>query len=194
MATTCADIIRDALVWRGVLDEAESPSSAQATRGLAALKGIYQQIIKARKLSPVSVTASYEAGENEWVTDLSGTATITVPTSIELDDPITRSDGTTATDRAPLDRAVVVVSGTSPKSYLYDANLGSWIDVQAITLSSTAPMASAFFDGLCAALCVASRYPGLPLDPAAVSAAQSFRSAMVGQWDLDPVDNPLTIF
>lgn len=184
---TVRQIVKDALVWRGVTDPAEEPDDADAKAGLRALINIYRQDVVGKvRLKPVSVSAAYTAGENEEISDISDSSVpITLPDTITAEDPIVRADGTTSTVRTPRDRSVVLIVGSTPALYIYDKAQADWIDILTLTLTSEAPLSIHYYDGLVARLAVMVRYPGLPIDPVAIEGSNAFRSAMTGRWDVE---------
>jgi hypothetical protein len=111
----------------------ETPSDDDGDIGLEELKALLRQMIAKGVFGPitdVAVTEDYEAGENERVNNLSASAiTVTMPSTIE--------DAVTGEDRAPEDRAVVIVPADSYN--IYDANQGEWVEVEALTLNSVEP-------------------------------------------------------
>lgn len=188
---TVRQIVKDALVWRGVTDPAEEPDDADAKAGLRALVNIYRaDVVGKIRLKPVSVSAAYTAGENEEISDVSDSSvTITLPDTITAEDPIVRADGTSSTVRTPRDRSVIMIVGPAPAIYIYDKVQADWVDILGLTLTSEAPLSLHYYDGLVARLAVMMRYPGFPIDPVAIAGSNDFRSAMTGRWDVerDPV-------
>ena len=189
---TVREIVKEALLWRGVIDPENEPEDYDAKAGLRALIGLYQEDVVAKvPLQNIPVTTTtYTAGENERISHVSGAAvTVTLPQTIELDEAEELPDGSSTTIRKPRDRSVIAVSGAAPQAWLYDAALGEWIDILALTLTSEAPLSRTHRDGLIGRLTVLLRYPGVALDPVAVDAANGFRSDMTLRWDVerDPV-------
>jgi hypothetical protein len=187
---TCRQIIKDALVERGVTDPAEEPDNADARTALRALIGLYQEDVCGRiKLKPVAVSSNYTAAENEEVTDTSGTATISLPETVDLDGAEALHDGRSISVRKPRDRSVVAVVGDAPKLYLYDKMIGDWVDVLALTLTSEAPLSRHYRSGLVARLTELLPYPGIPVGAFIERRSLTFVSAMGARPDVarDPV-------
>jgi hypothetical protein len=81
-----------------------------------------------RKLKPVLVTANYTAGENERIANNSG-----APIVVTLPETITENDVT----RSPYNGAIVEVAGGARSIYI--AELGSWMTLTNLTLSTENP-------------------------------------------------------
>lgn len=180
---TCLDLIKDALIWRGVLDPGREPEPGDANGGLSVLKGIYQTIARQVSLTPVTISADYTAGENERVNNTGAT-----PFVVTLPETIT-PDG--EDERVPFDRSVIQIAGSGSGAYLYDAKQADWIKIESLILTSEAPLAVSYYNGLVARLTSELRYPGYPIDPTAERQALSFKSQMTGRWDVErPVAEP----
>jgi hypothetical protein len=174
-APTCLEILTDALAWRGVLREGGTPSARQTTAGMNSLRALYLDIINSAvlgRLYPVTISADYVALEQTRILNAADLYTVTLPETISYGSGV----------RAPYDRSVVLVEGTTPASYLYDSSAVAWLRIETLVPESPAPMAAAFREGLTAALCTRLRYPGQPLDPMAIRAEQRFFIALTHHY------------
>lgn len=98
-------------------------------------------------LDDVLISANYTAGENEAITDSSGSAVITKPTTVVDDD--------TGLDRAPRNGAVIQINGaSSPTIWVYVAYLQAWKQFTGLTLNSESPLGPVHNEGLAAMLAV----------------------------------------
>lgn len=113
----------------------ETPSDDDGDIGLEELQLYLKQNVAKGVFGPLTdvvITEAYEAGENERIANLTGSAlTVTLPDSIV--------DDVTGDDRAPEDRAVVIVAGDSTS--LYDATLAAWVNLDTMTLNDDEPLA-----------------------------------------------------
>jgi hypothetical protein len=176
---TCREIIKRAMRRLSVLPSGREPKAAEAEDGLDALQDLYTQLVGAGALgvlTAVEVGADYTAGEWQRITNTSGGAiTITLPESIE-------DDSTETGTRAPYDRAVVQVTGAFPETHIYDAALDAWVQIEALTLDSEAPLSTQLAGGLSAMLAVniADEYGVQPPTGVAL-AARSFMATITGR-------------
>lgn len=150
MASTCLDIIKNALRSVGVISITESPS---ADMSAAALE-IWQNLILslpcfASNWREIEINENYTAGVNERVTVIGDVnVTVTLPQQVvsERDQVLYVSDlFTIATGTyysAPRDGSRVMVSaqqGTDRAAYAYRADTGKWISFINLELTSTIP-------------------------------------------------------
>lgn len=176
---TCREIIKRAMRRLQLVASGREPKAAEATDGLTALQDLYTTLIAAGSLgslSPLEISADYTALEWQRITNTSGSpVTITLPESIEDGD----AEGGY---RAPRDRAVVLIAGASPATWIYDAGLGAWVQIEALTLNSEAPLSTYMAGGLSAQLAVyiADEY-GQQAPVATALAARSFMTAITGR-------------
>lgn len=99
------------------------------------------------QLEPVLISANYTAGENESITDSSGSAVITLPPTIAAE------DSETGEERAPLNGAIVQInSATVATVYVYVAYLKGWKQLTGLTLAGESPLGPAHDEGLAAML------------------------------------------
>lgn len=118
-------------------------------------------------LTEVAIEENYEAGENERIANISGSAvTVTLPSTI--------TDACTGEDRAPEDRSVVIVVGESTN--FYDADLGEWVTIDTLTLNSDEPLAG-FNLAWPLALQLAESF-GLTPGPVLVAKAETTQAAL----------------
>lgn len=113
----------------------------------AALDEFQQMLLSLPRvaLTEVLISANYTAGENERITDTSGSATVTRPTTIV--------DSKTGLTRPPRNGCVVeVASATAPTRHIYIAELKSWMQVNGLTLASEQPFGPEHEQGLSAML------------------------------------------
>lgn len=131
---TCLTVITTAR--RKLLGDKRTPGGTEGDTLLASLQALYRKLANEGlfgSLTPVLVSSDYEARENEQITKV-GSPTITYPTSVTV----------CGVARAPLDMAVVLVAGETPDTRIYDANLASWISIEALALADAAPLSDRF--------------------------------------------------
>jgi hypothetical protein len=139
---TNQELITRALRSLRVLAAGEDPAAAESTDCMSVLQGFYVNLV-----TSVLVAEDYEAGENELISyDGATTVEITLPTTVE--------DAITGDDRAPKDRAVVVVAGDEGQTWLYDRPYGAWVRLDALTLEGDAPLSSRYEQALIAMFAV----------------------------------------
>jgi hypothetical protein len=154
---TCRQIVTRTLRMLGVIGEGNpAPSSASADDTLQALIGLYSGLIGTGTFGPlkdVLITAAYSAGENERVIDATGLLTVTKPLTVAVSlCPGEPYDPTCDTTRPVQDRSIILQPGVTPKSWIFDADLNAWTDIEQLTLDSNAPLSGRFETGLCAIL------------------------------------------
>lgn len=186
---TCQVLFKRSLRMLGELASGREPAANEAADGLQALQGLYKHLVATGalgRLRDVLTAANYTAGENERVINTSGGAiTITLPTTVNDYNSYGAPGAGTTYDygfvglpsgvRAPRDRAVVVKAGATPTTWIYDADLASWVDVDGLALTSEAPFTQKLETGMAALLAahIAGEYrdTGLP-QSVAIGAAQ----------------------
>lgn len=94
-----------------------------------------------RALTDVLITADYTAGEDERITDLAGSYTVTYPTEI-ADSSV---DGG---ERPPRDGAIVEVTGASPTRKIYVSELKTWKTINGLALTDEQPFGPSMDDAL----------------------------------------------
>lgn len=148
---TCNDIITRALRKLRVIGAGEDPTSDEAADGLTVLQSMYLGWVDNGvfgRLEPVITSVALTAEENQRIRK-DAAVTVTIPTTIEDED--------TGEDRAPRDLAIVDVvtasDGTRQVS-VYDALKGSWVRLDGLALTDTAPLATRGEDGLACLLAV----------------------------------------
>lgn len=134
-----------ALRMLGELPASEDISAEDEDVALEAFRAMFTHLVGTRafgKLTSVLKTdETYEAGENERVI---GATTVTLPASI----------ADCGVVRPVKDRSCVVVAGSTPETYVYDADLDAWVGIHGLTAGSEAPLANRFSDALAALLAV----------------------------------------
>jgi hypothetical protein len=147
---TNQELITRALRSLRVLAAGEDPAAAESTDCMSVLQGFYVNLVTSGMFGPLTsvlVAEDYEAGENELISyDGATTVEITLPTTVE--------DAITGDDRAPKDRAVVVVAGDEGQTWLYDRPYGAWVRLDALTLEGDAPLSSRYEQALIAMFAV----------------------------------------
>lgn len=194
---TCQVLIKRALRMLGELRSGREPPANEAADALQSLQGLYKHLVATGTLGAlrdVLVSANCTAGENQRIVNTSGSPiTITLPTTVQ-DHSNYASDtciwdygfiGATDGTRPPRDRAVVVEAGTSPKTYLYDADLAAWVLIDSLTLTSVAPFTQKLETGMAAllALHMAPEYGDAPPSPLVISGAGQCMSALTQRRD-----------
>lgn len=170
---TCRQLITRSLRQLSVVSTGRPvATAAEAVDALESLKALYASLITEGlfgKITDVLTDEDYTADENERVINNSETA-ITVSLPFEVTETINGADVT----RAPEDRAFVLVAGTDPQAWLYDADLGDWTDTNLLTLDDYAPLSGRFLAHLSAllALDVAGEYGAEPTPSLAQHAAR----------------------
>lgn len=118
----------------------DTPASEEMDAALEDAQAFFMTLT-ARDLTDVLITANYTAGEDERITDVSGSYTVTYPT--EIDDPC--ADGG---ERPPRNGAIVEVTGTSPTRKIYVSELKSWKTVNGLALDDEQPFGPSLDDAL----------------------------------------------
>jgi hypothetical protein len=173
--TTCREGVTRTLRYLGLVSEGQpAPSAYDAQNALQALQNVYLEFISAGRFGPstdVLISADYTASENERVINETVTDyTISLPDTIDTTDAC----GATVT-RAPYDRSFVIVAGGS--TFLYDADLAGWQEIEALTLDSDMPLGRRYFLGLAALTALALPELGDP-PPFVVSLAETARAKL----------------
>lgn len=143
---TVRDTIKRAMRQLQVLAAGREPKASESADALTALQGLYNHLASTEAFGPLTnvlTSGSYVAGENERIT---GATSVTLPDTI--------TDACTGLERSPKDRAVVVVTGETPATHLYDADLAAWIDISALDLNADTPLGSRWAEGIAAQLAV----------------------------------------
>lgn len=115
----------------------DDPAAEEMDAALEEAQALFLQLTN-RQLTDVLISANYEAGENERITDTSGTATVTYPASI----------GSGSDERPPRNGAIVEVSGASPTRKIYVSELGAWKTIGGLTLDDAHPFGETLTDDL----------------------------------------------
>jgi hypothetical protein len=137
---TVRDTLSGAVSMTGARTLGSPASDLELATALVAFQNMLLSLPRTT-LVDVLISANYTAGENERITDSSGTAVITRPTT--LVDPIT---GET---RTPLNGAVVEVTNTTtPTRHIYISELKGWQQVNGLALEGTQPFGPEHEEGL----------------------------------------------
>jgi hypothetical protein len=187
---TVRQITTRALRFLGVVSEGQpAPSAYDSELAREALQSLYTQLIASGAfgdLTDVDIEDDYEAGENERVVNVSdGDVSVTMPALIETTDPDTGA----TTERLPYDRSVVIVARQG--TYMYDADEGDWLQVDALELTDTAPLSGRYGTGLAALLAVSlapdyGAEPGSALTALANEGSQQLYQKRLLTASLDP--------
>lgn len=152
---TVSDTITRAVQMTGVRGFGQVPSADEQNSALVVFQNMLMGLPRT-VLSDVTITTNYTAGENERITDTSGTATITRPTTV--------TDIKTGLTRVPKNGAVIeVASATVPTRHIYIVEKQAWIQVNGLTLAADQPFGTEHEEGL-AAMLAARLYPMLQQD------------------------------
>lgn len=171
---TCRDIITRALRKARVYAAGETPRDDDIQDGLDELQNLYEQWISNGmfgRLADVLVDDDYEAEPNQRIT-VTDTATISIPTEIEVD----------GEDVSPFDMAAVEVIdtvGNTVTRYLYSN--GDWVEISGLSLDDEAPLAGRGRGGLaaCLALAYAEEFGRDPqLGPGVIRQAGAFKTGL----------------
>lgn len=154
----CRDIITRALRKVGAVGQTEAPTAAEVDMGLFSLQSMFDGWAAAGmfgQLRDIHVTSDYEAKAGDRVRT---TATVTLPTYAAVDTDPGGSDygfcSGADTDRPQNRRLIVVVNPETGvrKTNLWDAWIGDWVEIQALTATSECPLAALGADGLACCL------------------------------------------
>lgn len=178
---TCNDIIDFALRKLAVIPAGRFANPVQADNALTALSSIYEekaaQGLFGRLTNVRTAEDAYTAHEGERVRYTgAGTFTLTLP-------EVVTDDETGDDERSPYDLSVIIEAGATPKTWLYDADIGDWVGVHLLTLSSTAPLGSRIRNGLASLLAVrlAPEW-GVQVAPQVVVDATSALNTLAFRW------------
>lgn len=178
---TCTQLITLALRKLGAVESGVTPTTPETTDALELLQSLYSEwISKGRfgRLTNILIEGDYTAKENERIAYTGGaTGSITLPTTIALDGAEADPDSS-QTYRAPKDMSVVVIAGTTPQQFIYDADYGDWIALESLSGSSYAPLSNRYRSYLASELAV--RYAtefSLSVPPGVALEAAEGRSA-----------------
>lgn len=184
---TCQALIKRSLRMLGELNSGREPPANEAADALEALQGLYKHLVACGTLGAlrdVLTATNYTAKENERVINASGGAiTITLPMTVQDCDTFGVAGasydygfcGSANGVRPPRDRSVVVKAGATPTTWIYDADLAAWVDIDGLTLTSVAPFTQKLETGMAALLAahIVAEYRDSSMPPTvAVGAAQ----------------------
>lgn len=182
---TVRDIITDAYRVSGIVGISDTPSASEAGFGLDGLQSMFQSWVATGMFGEFTdryKTDAYTALEGDRVTT-SGSPTITRPPTYE-DGGIEYGDGT-GERRAPKELSVIQVIDTTAgteATYIFDR--GSWVEIEALSLNDTCPLADYGKRGLASALavelCAIPAFQG-QVSQGVLRAAGAFKSAVRGR-------------
>lgn len=170
---TCRDVVTRAYRVSGIIGIGDTPTAEEADYGMDALQSMFDVWVANGmfgRLNDVYKTTAYTAKEGDRV-QTSGSPTITIPTTYA-------EDGDEGSDRTPYDLSVIEVqAGATRNVWLYDR--GAWVDLVALELADTCPLADRGFHGLacCLAQEISSAF-GAQLAATVISASFTFRQAI----------------
>lgn len=140
--TTVREIITLGLQLARVIPLGRDPKAKESEAGLTVLQGLYDGFFADGmfgRLTDVYATENYTAQEGERI--IADNVTITIPDTVDPDGEV----------RTPRDlSAIVVITDVTELHYVFSG--GRWETCHALTLDSTAPLASRGKDGLAALL------------------------------------------
>lgn len=164
---TCRDIVTGGLRLLGVYGGGEDPSSDDAETGLIALQSMYDAWVNSGMfgtLNDVYTATNYTAKELDRVIGAIGVVVTIPPTITDC-----------GTVRAPRDLALIEVSAPTRAVWLYDRT--GWIQIDALTADSTAPLSLRGQRGLMACLAIdAAGDFNMPITPTVARLASQFRA------------------
>lgn len=195
---TCQALIKRSLRMLGELNSGRDPPANEAAEALEALQGLYKHLVASGTLGglrDVLASGNITAGENQRIINTSGgVIVITLPTTV-TDYDTYGSAGSAVYDygfcgqgngtRAVRDRSVVVEASATPVTYIYDADLASWVSIDALTLTSIAPFTQKLETGMAALLAahIISEYKDGPLPSTVAMGAAQCMSALTQRRD-----------
>lgn len=194
MGITVQTVINRALSKLGILGAGLTVSTNDNALCLEALIAILNKQITSGTfgdLVDITPTASpYSAGENQRVIN-NGTITLTLPTSLPVqycyNDYGIEAYGTdSSTTRPPRDLAVIEECRTDThvtNTYIYDARLRQWVEINSLTYTSICPLALRDENGLACLLAtnVADEFSQQPSE-GIVKAAYDYQQGLADNW------------
>lgn len=135
--TTLSVICSRAIGLLGAKSLGEDPSAEETSAVFDVAQNMFLDLVAngiGGPLTDVVISANYEAGENERITDTSGTATVTKPTTF--------TDALTGATRPPIEGAVVQIAGGA--TYAYVRSRGQWVQLNGLALTDTQPLGTEF--------------------------------------------------
>ena len=171
--TTVRDTVKRALQMAKIIPLGDDPEAEEAQAGLDVLQSYYLRLADtALRPTPVYVDDDYTADEGERV--YGDGVTLSLPDLID-------EDG----ERLPLDLACIQLNdGTGWETHISDR--GTWVQIDNLTLSSDAPLASRNPEGLAALLAteLVDMFGG-EITPSVEMRARRFRTQMQPVDDTD---------
>lgn len=180
--SSCLTIVNLALRKIGQLASGREARAVDRDDAFAALTAMYRAWINSGafgRLSDVTPTADYVAGENERIfRNSDATLEITLPETVD-------DDGRMLT---PLDTSVVVIvdafSGTVTE-FIYDGQIKAWVLLYDLAITDEAPLSRRDEQGLAACLAVAivDEFGG-ELGPSTMQQAAHFKQALTTRYSM----------
>lgn len=148
---TVRDTITRAIRMTGARALGDTPAAEEIEAALDDFQNMLMSLPRT-VLTDVLISANYTAGENERITDSSGTAVITRPSTV--------TDRVSGETRAPRNGAVIeVASATAPTRHIYITERKAWIQINGLALTSEQPFGSEHEEGISAMLAARIAYP-----------------------------------
>ncbi len=171
---TARDVIMLAMKQARVLAPGEEPSADEAADGLKLLQGLYDAWWTGGMFGQLYDTV-YALSQTAAPFDRAqhaGTVIVTLPTQVDNDNGL----------MPPYDLSPIELFNTTTLAlsrYLFDATRGAWVNINALTLDSEAPLASRGIDGLAACLSMSfAEMFGEQLGPMTARRAGLFKTAL----------------
>lgn len=188
--TTCNEIVTLALRMANVVPIRAVPTASEGEMGLQVLQGMFDQWVWSGmfgRLTDVDKSASYTPTETgERIRISSG--------SVTLPDTVSR-DGETL---PPYDLSLIEVVDTANETRtvnLYDATVGAWVPINALSLTDECPLANRGQNGLASCLAVAwAETFGVELTAGIARNAANFRMALAARHGSQLARTPVEYF
>ena len=188
---TIAELIKRAMRRLRVLAAGEDPEGDEQADAVEIIQAMYLSLINAGKqcslvndeIDADDLTAgAYEAEEDtrvQYTGSDPATASITLPATITDDD---------GTVRAPRDLACVIVAGPSGQTWIYEANAGDWVRLDALAVDDNAPLYAHLSEELIAlaAVSLADEFGAVP-SALTLSQATAGRLRLIGRMQSESV-------
>jgi len=174
--TTLREIGTRSIGLLGARGLGDTPAAEELTAWLGAAQAAFLSWVNAGiggPLTQVIISSNYDAGENEFITDTSGTAVVTKPTTV--------TDPYTGQTRVPLNGAVIQIAGGA--TFIYVRSRGQWVQMNALTLDSTQPLGDEFDEAVAVAMAVrAAPYLQRPISQDVVGMADAAKRQILARF------------
>ncbi len=203
---TVLEIIQPAYRRSGVLGAGVTIDKTKKDVGLELLQDLYRDLCNGTmgKLNDkyLNSNTAYEALEFERVFNTVG-ATVTLPALVREfpGGPFPYQFESTLTSaseqRPPCDGCViqVVVPGTDPHTHIYDSGRGEWQDIEALALTTYAPLSSRYTNSLRNLLAVyIADDVGTPIGPVLAKRASAAKVAFASRYGSSRPNTPQEFF